>query len=100
MKSLKVSGIAAGDSTNFRSAMGTAVGIVSAVLSWALLGIIWMYRLTFSPIIGQYCRFQPTCSRYAEEVIRKYGPLRGVYLAANRLRKCHPWGPFGPDPAP
>ncbi len=46
------------------------------------------------------CRFLPTCSTYAEEAIRRHGPLRGMSLAARRLARCHPWGGHGVDPVP
>ena len=46
------------------------------------------------------CRFTPTCSEYARQAIRKYGPLKGMYLALKRLLRCHPWGGSGYDPVP
>ncbi|WP_264357530.1 membrane protein insertion efficiency factor YidD [Candidatus Endolissoclinum faulkneri] len=52
-----------------------------------------------SPLFVNCCRYQPTCSAYALEVIRKYGLFLGYYLTIKRLLKCHPWGNFGFDPA-
>ena len=46
------------------------------------------------------CRFTPTCSQYALEALRKYGPLKGGWLALRRLARCHPWGGSGYDPVP
>jgi putative membrane protein insertion efficiency factor len=46
------------------------------------------------------CRYLPTCSTYADEAIRRFGPIRGSLLAARRLSRCHPWGGHGVDPVP
>lgn len=58
------------------------------------------YKLTLSPLIGQQCRFLPTCSDYAAEALIVHGPVRGGWLAARRLCKCHPFGSSGYDPVP
>ena len=58
------------------------------------------YKLTLSPLIGRQCRFEPTCSDYAAQVLVSHGPWRGSLLAARRLCKCHPWGGEGYDPPP
>ena len=58
------------------------------------------YKLTLSPWIGRQCRFTPTCSDYAKEALILHGPLRGGWLAARRLVRCHPWGGSGHDPVP
>jgi uncharacterized protein len=46
------------------------------------------------------CRYEPTCAHYAEQAIREHGPLRGPFLAARRLLRCHPWSRGGYDPVP
>lgn len=61
---------------------------------------IQCYRLLISPLIGTNCRFEPSCSRYAIEAIRLHGALKGGYLTANRLMRCHPFGGCGYDPVP
>ena len=64
-----------------------------------LLAAIVVYRYTLSPLLGARCRFHPSCSRYAEEAIRRHG-WRGVVLAIRRVLRCHPWNPGGLDPVP
>lgn len=58
------------------------------------------YRLTFSPWVGFNCRYQPTCSAYALEALEKHGGIKGGWLAARRILRCHPWGKSGYDPVP
>lgn len=58
------------------------------------------YRLTFSRYVGHGCRYQPTCSAYALEALEKHGGLKGGYLAAHRICRCHPWGGSGIDNVP
>jgi putative membrane protein insertion efficiency factor len=70
------------------------------VLAWPLLGLVWLYRLTISPWLGNNCRFEPSCSVYAAEAVREYGAFRGTWLAAKRIARCHPWGGSGYDPVP
>ncbi|MFV0359706.1 membrane protein insertion efficiency factor YidD [Tropicimonas sp.] len=58
------------------------------------------YRLIFSPWVGHNCRYQPTCSSYALEALRRHGAFRGGWLAIRRIGRCHPWGSSGYDPVP
>ena len=58
------------------------------------------YQLAISPWLAPRCRYQPTCSSYALEAIRKYGAAKGGYLALRRILRCHPWGGCGYDPVP
>lgn len=63
-------------------------------------GAIVAYRYILSPVLPGTCRFQPTCSAYAQEAIRRYGAATGSLLAIRRLARCHPWGGWGYDPVP
>lgn len=65
-----------------------------------LIGLVRMYQYLISPLLPNACRYTPTCSQYAEQAIRKYGPLKGIWLAIRRLSRCHPWGGHGYDPLP
>jgi len=75
-------------------------GILSRALSGFFLSLIWAYRVALSPLFAGVCRFQPSCSHYAEEAIRLHGPGRGCVLAARRLLRCHPFGGSGYDAVP
>jgi putative membrane protein insertion efficiency factor len=61
---------------------------------------IRLYQWILSPLLGQNCRHEPTCSQYTVEAIQEWGPLKGIALGARRISKCHPWGTFGYDPVP
>ena len=61
---------------------------------------IRVYQRFLSPFLPASCRFAPTCSHYAIEAIARHGPLKGGWLAARRIGRCHPWGPSGYDPVP
>ncbi|HVN41718.1 MAG TPA: membrane protein insertion efficiency factor YidD [Steroidobacteraceae bacterium] len=65
-----------------------------------LIALIQLYRWFVSPLLGQNCRFYPTCSCYAQESLARHGVLRGSWLAARRICRCHPWNPGGYDPVP
>lgn len=70
------------------------------LLAWPLLRLVGLYRLAISPWLGNHCRFEPSCSVYATEVLRLHGAFRGSWLAARRILRCHPWGGSGYDPVP
>lgn len=73
---------------------------VSRFLARPLIWLVKFYRLAISPWLGGNCRFQPTCSEYAIEALHVHGVLRGSWLAARRIGRCHPWGTSGYDPVP
>ena len=62
--------------------------------------LVRAYQLGISPFLGQNCRFYPSCSSYAIEALEEHGALKGSFLAARRLCKCHPWHAGGLDPVP
>jgi putative membrane protein insertion efficiency factor len=73
---------------------------IGKLLAWPLLALVWLYRMLISPWLGANCRYDPTCSQYALEALRKHGAFRGTWLAAKRIGRCHPWGGHGYDPVP
>lgn len=61
---------------------------------------IRIYQWTIRPLIGEVCRFEPSCSAYGYSAIERYGVIKGSFLTIKRLLKCHPWHPGGSDPVP
>ncbi len=74
--------------------------ILSNLVKTILLAVIHVYRIAISPLLPRSCRFYPTCSSYAVEAIKRYGPGKGSLLAAKRILRCHPYNPGGYDPVP
>ena len=66
----------------------------------AMLGIVMVraYQILISPLLGPNCRFEPTCSSYVVESLKKHGLLRGGVRGVGRILRCHPWNPGGYDP--
>ena len=62
--------------------------------------LIRFYQLALRPLLSPACRFVPSCSEYALEAYRRHGFLRGSWLAARRILRCHPFHPGGYDPVP
>ncbi|MEW5924798.1 MAG: membrane protein insertion efficiency factor YidD [Candidatus Zixiibacteriota bacterium] len=71
-----------------------------SIFSYPLLILITLYRYTLSPLIGNQCRYYPTCSHYAEDAIKEYGAWSGSIMAIRRIFRCHPWHDGGYDPVP
>lgn len=64
------------------------------------LALIRLYQVTLSPVIGNRCRFYPSCSHYAQEAITLHGVPKGLLLSSKRICKCHPFHPGGVDLVP
>ena len=73
---------------------------ISRLATAPLIGLLRLYKYTISPLLGQRCRFLPSCSDYAVEALRRHGLIRGGWLAVRRVLRCHPWGGWGYDPVP
>jgi putative membrane protein insertion efficiency factor len=74
--------------------------LLSKLVSFIFLILIRLYQLLLSPLLGAKCRYNPTCSAYAVEAIRKWGPWKGGWLALKRIASCRPGGGSGWDPVP
>jgi uncharacterized protein len=77
-----------------------ALGQLRAFVVKVLLVSIRIYQCLLSPLLGNCCRFEPSCSRYTQLCIERWGPLRGIWLGLSRLLRCHPFCPGGHDPPP
>ncbi|RCX32829.1 membrane protein insertion efficiency factor YidD [Thioalbus denitrificans] len=69
-------------------------------MRWLLILPIRAYRYLISPLLGNNCRFHPSCSCYAETAVQRFGVLRGGWMALRRILRCHPWHEGGFDPVP
>lgn len=73
---------------------------MTSPLAVVLKGLVRAYQLLLSPVLPASCRFHPSCSAYALEALTRHGAVKGSYLAAARLCRCHPWNDGGFDPVP
>ncbi|MFM7022598.1 MAG: membrane protein insertion efficiency factor YidD [Flavobacteriales bacterium] len=65
-----------------------------------LIGMVRLYQGMISPFLGAKCRYDPTCSNYAVDALKKHGIFHGSWLSLKRFMSCHPWGGKGYDPVP
>jgi uncharacterized protein len=77
-----------------------AQGPLQRALSAPLLALIWLYQKLLSPFLPPSCRYFPTCSHYGAEALRLHGPIKGTWLTAKRIGRCHPFHEGGFDPVP
>ena len=66
--------------------------------TYFLIKLIKVYKFLLSPLLGDTCRYFPTCSDYSIESLQKHGFLKGLLLSLKRILSCHPWGKGGLDP--
>ncbi|PKQ18962.1 MAG: membrane protein insertion efficiency factor YidD [Actinobacteria bacterium HGW-Actinobacteria-8] len=76
------------------------VAFVARVPRLLLMGLIRVYQVTISPLIGPTCKYYPSCSHYGYEAVRRHGALRGTVLAGWRVLRCNPWSNGGVDEVP
>lgn len=74
--------------------------LINNLLKNFLILLIKFYKLVISPVLGNNCRFHPTCSSYSIEAIKIHGPVKGFLMSVRRVSKCHPFNPGGVDPVP
>ena len=69
-------------------------------MKWLVLTLIRLYQRLLSPILGQNCRFEPSCSRYTATCVERFGAFHGSWLGLRRILRCHPFNSGGYDPPP
>ena len=73
---------------------------MNKIILYPLIFLIKIYQTILSPLLGQNCRFLPTCSEYSINSLKVYGVIKGSFLAIKRISNCHPFGGHGYDPIP
>jgi putative membrane protein insertion efficiency factor len=69
-------------------------------MTHVVLVMIRVYQLTVSPLLGNSCRYEPSCSRYTYEAVQRYGWAKGSWMGVKRIARCHPFAKGGYDPVP
>ena len=70
------------------------------ILAFPFIFLVRFYQVAISPYTPAACRFEPTCSHYTVEALKKHGVFKGGWLSVKRISSCHPWGKSGYDPVP
>jgi len=73
---------------------------IKKIISYPFILLVYIYKYLVSPLLPGGCRHYPSCSVYALDALKIHGPFTGLYLAAGRILRCHPWGTHGIDPVP
>ncbi|MFM1929310.1 MAG: hypothetical protein RL387_638 [Bacteroidota bacterium] len=75
--------------------------LIKKIVAFPFVVLIKFYQYVLSPYLGgSKCRYTPSCSQYTMDAIKKFGPIKGVFLGAKRISRCHPGGGHGYDPVP
>jgi putative membrane protein insertion efficiency factor len=69
-------------------------------MKYVAMALIRLYQLTLSPLLPPSCRFEPSCSHYSYDAIKRFGFVKGSWLSIKRISRCHPFHPGGYDPVP
>jgi putative membrane protein insertion efficiency factor len=69
-------------------------------MKYVAMALIRLYQLTLSPLLPPSCRFEPSCSHYSYDAIKRFGFVKGGWLSIKRISRCHPFHPGGYDPVP
>lgn len=76
------------------------MSLLNKILTTLLIGLVRIYQLFISPVMGSNCRFYPTCSSYMIQAIQTHGAIKGLWLGIRRVLRCHPYSDGGVDPVP
>lgn len=75
--------------------------LIKKIIAFPFVVLIKFYQYVLSPYLGgSKCRYTPSCSQYTMDAIKKYGPIKGIFLGTKRISRCHPGGGHGYDPVP
>ena len=72
--------------------------MLARAASGCVIFLVLLYRATLGRFMGGQCRFDPSCSEYMLQAVRRHGPWRGSWMGLKRIGRCHPWGGSGYDP--
>ncbi|MCL2480663.1 MAG: membrane protein insertion efficiency factor YidD [Spirochaetaceae bacterium] len=74
--------------------------LLGKLLNNIFIGLVIIYKKLISPLLPRVCIYYPSCSSYAIEALKKYGPFKGIFLSIKRILRCHPFHKGGYDPVP